>query len=192
MIRDRIFGMVLNKEIMKYLMIGLILLFSVSSIGQSFSDNQVTISTLEGKKINASQLVPEEGMVVMIFWSMNNQKSVEMLQEADEILGLTGPLDDQVKFVGICVDDEGGSIDVRSFVNGSNITMDVYIDRNNEMKRTLMVPSVPYIIYCNKEYEKMCMVDGFATNAELLIQNAQPVSLTGNNNELSNFKIRPH
>ena len=54
--------------------------------------------------------------------------------------------DKNVRVIGICLDVSGNMSNIKPFVYGNNIDMDVYIDKNGEFKRAMNIPDVPYNI----------------------------------------------
>ena len=101
---------------------------------------------------------------------MNDPKSLEQLiavNEANEDL-LNGK---KVKFIGVCTDVNGYMQSVKPFIYGNAIGMDIYIDKNNELKRLMSVPTTPYTILFDQERNRETIAMGNSANITVWIGN---------------------
>jgi hypothetical protein len=129
----------------------------------------VNVYNLDGKSISASKISGKDENVVIYFWKYNNGKSL------DQLLMLNEKYEDQttiknLRIIGICTDAAGSVENIKPLVNGRHIDFEVYIDRNNDLKRTMNVPEIPYTTIYNKARDTYSMITGYCPNILDLIK----------------------
>jgi len=120
----------------------------------------IDIYSLEGNRINTSQICGKNETVVLFFWRIADQKSLDqlaILNEGYEQM-ITGK---SMKIIGICTDSPGTFTDVKPLLNGKEISLDVYIDLNNDLKRALNVPETPYTMILDSTHGNDFRITGF-------------------------------
>lgn len=140
--------------------------------------------TLSGEYINSSEILDGEVPTILIFWKSNETKccdQIELMIDAKEKLTeLTN-----VNIVAICTDTEGLSTKIRPLVSGKDWDIEVYIDRNEDFKRAMNIPSTPFTCVFDKDQNLICEYNGYCAWADdficdkikecLLNENQQPV-----------------
>jgi peroxiredoxin len=139
-----------------------LLIFGFVSIGtlvKSQNDRlpNVDIYTLDGTRISASDIDSNIKPMVVFFWKTNDTKSIEQLSEMNEASTLNGG---NVKIVGICTDTPGTMQSVKPFVYANNINFEIYIDKNNDLKRAMNVPETPATFLFGKDNNSYSMYMG--------------------------------
>ena len=128
----------------------------------------VDIYTLEGKRISASDISKNNEPVVIFFWKTTDLKSLDQLFIIND--GYENQLKwKNVKIVGICTDCPGTAQSIKPFVYGNDISFDIYIDQNNDLKRAMNVHETPYTILIDKEKNTCSMIMGYCANIVELI-----------------------
>jgi len=127
----------------------------------------VDLYTLDGVKISASDLNNTDTLLVLIFWKSNNRQSfnqlLEINEEYQEWLKATN-----VKVVGICTDLNGTRCDIKPLVYAHNIDFEVYIDKNNDFKRAMNIPDIPYLIMVDNHSENIKFMGYYPDIAEFI------------------------
>jgi hypothetical protein len=123
----------------------------------------VNVYNLDGKSISASQIGSTDETVVIYFWKYNNGKSL------DQLLMLNEKYEDQstvknLRIVGICTDAAGAAENIKPLVYGNNISFEIYVDRNNDLKRAMNVPEVPFTAIYEKGSNNSTLYTGYCPN----------------------------
>jgi hypothetical protein len=153
--------------------IRLFLICSLLSFGNIvFSQNTVLpdadIYTLDGLRVNSSDITGNNMYTVILFWNMNDPKSVEQLLSMNDLNDDSAD-GKTVKIIAVCTDLSGYMQSIKPFVNGNAIDIDVYVDKNNDLKRLMGVPETPYTVLFDKEKNKQATVMGSGVNINTLI-----------------------
>lgn len=182
-----IFGMViLTSTAMKKLSIVLLFLITCSSL--SISAQQVNypsarLLTLNGEYINSSEILDNENPTILVFWKSNEKKCCEQIalmidakEKLEELI--------EVNVVAICTDTDGLSSRIKPLVSGKDWDIEVYIDRNEDFKRAMNIPSTPFTCVFDKDQKLICEYSGYCAWADdficdkikecLLDENSQP------------------
>lgn len=140
----------------------------------------VDVYTLEESRISARDISMNNQTVVLVFWNSDGRESLDQVRMVNEE-SVTELKRENVKIVGICTDCAGTMGKIRPFVYGNCLDFEVYIDKNNDLKRAMNVPYVPYTIIIDpvmdvyRYFGFIADLDEFITNA---IDNSQ-VKMTG-------------
>ena len=129
-----------------------VLCLNVVAFGQSRELPNVTVTSLEGDKIETGTFAETEGPVIISFWATWCKPCVLELntvaEEYEDLVDETG-----VKLIAISIDDARNSHKVAPFVAGKGWEYDVYIDENADFKRAMNVGNVPHTFVLNSEGE---------------------------------------
>jgi hypothetical protein len=58
-----------------------------------------------------------------------------------------------VRVIGICTDLNGNMTGVKPLVYAHDISFEIYIDKNNDFKRAMNIPDLPYLIMIDGKTE---------------------------------------
>jgi hypothetical protein len=134
------------------------------------------IYTLEGIKVNASGIAGNDRLTVVLFWNINDLKSLDQLYATNEANNqLNGK---SVKIIGICTDVPGYMQFIKPYVFGHNIGIDIYIDKNNHLKRAMSVPITPYTFLFDQKNDIQAIVMGSCDNISEVIEDMLGNDLT--------------
>ena len=132
------------------LIFALFLIFSVSLRAQSKDLPTVTVKDLNGNNVNTSAFENDGKPIIISFWATWCKPCIlELTTIADEYpdwVEATG-----VKLIAISIDDARNSAKVAPFVNGRGWEYEVYVDENQEFKRSMGVNDVPHTFILDKD-----------------------------------------
>lgn len=129
---------------------------------------QVDLLSLEGKTVNSLDVFDGTNPAIVVFWKISDQYSQDHLDEMiiahNEILA-----DKNVRLIGICIDGNGSTAQIRPFVSGNGWEIEMYIDRNGELKRLMNILDTPATMVFNTGNEVICQFNGYCTGTENMI-----------------------
>jgi cytochrome c biogenesis protein CcmG, thiol:disulfide interchange protein DsbE len=140
------------------------------------------IYSLDGSMISASVIGNSDGLLVVFFWSAANRTSLSqltLLNEAYENL----PERKEVKIVGICTDNTGIMQSIKPFVYGNGINYEVYIDRNNDLKRAMNLSDTPCTILFDQKKKTSSTILGYCANIAEIINDKSEFNLVSDNDD---------
>jgi len=146
----------------------LIIGFSVSLTAQNQSIPDVELKTVDGTPIMSSDILDADGVTVLFFWDSESGKCCDNL----EVLQSTLEDDLQqadVKMVAVCTDCHGSWNHIKPMANGKNWEFDIYIDTNDELKRSLGISNIPSSMLYDKDKNLVCRQSGFGDGNEEII-----------------------
>jgi hypothetical protein len=125
----------------------------------------VGIQTIEGFPINSSTITNDSMPMIMVFWKTYDQEACKHLfsvyETYDIVLRERG-----VKMIAICTDAIGRTDQVRPFICGHDIDVDVYIDKSGDFKRMMSVSNEPFTILFDDEMNINCQYSGYCAGNE--------------------------
>lgn len=129
----------------------------------------IDIYTLEGQRIDASAINKESMPMVVIFFKTNEQKCCQQLisvcEKREEEFSDKG-----VKVIGICLDCQGNIAYIKPFVLGHDLNIEVYIDKNGELKRSMAINVLPYTLLYDYKKELVCKYAGFCMTSDDILE----------------------
>jgi len=139
----------------------------------------IDVYSLEGSRVSARDILRNDLPVVIVFWNSDDRNSLDQLRMVNEEYesGLKGK---NVKIVGICTDYSGSFERIRPLVYGIGLDFEVYIDKNNDLKRAMNVTDIPCTILINAARD-VYKYSGYCANVGDLINGAIDKSLAKNN-----------
>ena len=128
----------------KILFSSVILLFIYSVNAQENIPN-TTLKTISGKSIESSEILNDEGFSIISFWAT---WCIPCINELDAINELYDSWNKNynIKVLAISTDDARSKKRVRPMVSGKNWVFDVYLDTNQNFKRSLNISGIPHTI----------------------------------------------
>ncbi|MEZ5195428.1 MAG: TlpA disulfide reductase family protein [Bacteroidales bacterium] len=128
----------------------------------------VELLTLDGIKVNASEISNNDKPMVVVFWKSNQKECCDQLNMMNDVyedfFKQKG-----VKVIAICVDCKGSIQHIKPFVYGHSIDFEVYIDKNGDFKRSMNVSQVPYTILYDDKMDIYCQYVGYCNGSEDII-----------------------
>jgi hypothetical protein len=141
------------------------ILLGLSLSAQQAALPPVTLTSIDGISVKASDIKLENKPVLMIFWYSYDPHCCSQIDEMDEVYrARLGGMDFQL--IGICCDQDGDAHHVKPLVNGKNWDMKVYIDKNGEFKRAMGVSECPYTILFDQDQEVVCKYFGYCAGID--------------------------
>jgi len=125
----------------------------------------VTLKAMDGSTVSSSVLGNGDKPYIISFWAtwchpcnreLNTIK--EVYEEWQEETG--------VKIIAISIDDARSASKVKPHVDGHDWPYEVYIDNNQDFKRTLNVVNVPHTFIVNPQGEIVWQHTGYAPGDE--------------------------
>jgi cytochrome c biogenesis protein CcmG/thiol:disulfide interchange protein DsbE len=129
----------------RLLMIFVLVFIGYTVLSQPSSLPRCDLFMMDGSRICARNISTDDQPLIMVFWNSDDRKSMELIRMINEEFSY-GLNTTSLRIVGICSDYSGTPESIRPLVNGIGLDLDVYIDRNNDFKRAMNVPELPYAI----------------------------------------------
>lgn len=153
------------KKIILALM-AIVLSFGVLSAQESKAKlPTVSVKTLDGKSIKASEFSNGGKPFVICFWATWCKPCMMEINAMAELYGdwqkATG-----IKIYTVSIDDSRTSPKVKPLVSASGWTYDVILDQNSELKRALGVNNPPHTFIVNGDGEIVWQHVGYAPGDE--------------------------
>lgn len=125
----------------------------------------ISVKTLDGKTIKASEFSNEGKPFVVCFWAtwckpcmMELNAMAELYKEWQEETG--------IKIYAVSIDDARTCPKVKPLVSGSDWSYEVILDQNSELKRALGVNNPPHTFIVNEKGEILWQHVGYAPGDE--------------------------
>jgi len=125
----------------------------------------VTLSDMNGKKVNVSDLGKTGKITVFSFWATWCIPCKKELSELDKVYE-----EWQKKYnldlVAVSIDDVRNTAKVKTYVNGEGWTYNVLLDINQDLKRAMGIQSVPYTVLVDKKGNIVYIHNGYIEGDE--------------------------
>ncbi len=124
----------------------------------------ITLSTLDGEKVDVSELSNSKEVKVFAFWAT---WCVPCINELDAISDVYGDWIDEtsVEIIAVSTDDTRTKKRIKPLVNGKDWNYKILLDDNQELKRALNISLIPYVIVV-KEGEIVYKHSGYSPGSE--------------------------
>lgn len=128
---------------MKKIILIFLLAFSINLSAQTNLPS-ISLKNNKGEKVDVQKMT-EKGLFIVSFWA---SWCVSCINELDEINDVYEDWqeDTNVKLVAISIDDARTIARVKPLVNGKEWPYEVLFDSNQDLKRSLNISSVPYLM----------------------------------------------
>jgi peroxiredoxin len=127
---------------MKNLLLFILLLISFNFYAQKNIPN-IKLKNIDGKTVNLSDLTKNK-TVVLSFWATWCGPCVNELDAiAEQYEDLQ---DDGFELIAVSIDDSRTKSRVKPLVNGKDWDYTILLDTNQELKRSLNIVNVPYVV----------------------------------------------
>lgn len=129
----------------------------------------IDIYTLEGHRIDASSINNDSMPMVVVFFKTNEQKCCQQLisvcEKREEEFSDKG-----VKVIGICLDCIGKIGHIKPFVSGHDLNIEVFIDINGDLKRSMGIHVLPFTVLYDHHKEVVCKYAGFCMSSDDMLE----------------------
>lgn len=158
-------------KLMKLSILLVFILFSgISIMSQTNNLPSVDIFTLDGIRVNANSISNNNLPMVMVFFKTYDKGCCKYLADLNDASEETLK-NNKIKIVAICVDCNGHMENVKPFIAGRDLDMEVYVDKNGDLKRLLGIPSVPFTMLYDHEMKLVCKYNGYCSgNQDVLCE----------------------
>lgn len=145
------------------------ILFLVTSLNAQIKKlPSVELFTIDGTGIDASTISNNNMPMILVFFKTYDNKCCENLfsicEAHEELLAEKG-----VKMIAVCIDCIGKTDHVKPFVYGHGLDIEVYVDKNGDLKRMMGIPDAPYTILYDEKMEVYCKYDGYCTGNQEMV-----------------------
>jgi len=128
----------------KILFSSVVFLFIFSVNAQENIPN-VTLKTISGKSIESSEVLNSQGFSIISFWATWCIPCINELDAINELYDSWNE-NNSIKVLAISTDDARSKKRVRPMISGKNWAFDVYLDTNQNFKRSLNISGIPHTI----------------------------------------------
>lgn len=145
-------------------------LFIKGGIAQNSFLPNLTLTDINGNKVNIKDLSKDSNIIVLDFWAT---WCIPCKKELNNISAIYGDWKKKynVKVVAISIDDARNSSRVKAFVKGQGWDYDVLLDLNQDLRRALNFENVPYTLLINKEGKIVYEHNSYVEGDEYVLQN---------------------
>ncbi len=126
-----------------------LILFGLPVLSQNSILPDVDIFNLDGSLMNAKDISINNQVAVIVFWNSDNRESLDQVKLLNEEFE-NGLKNKDVKVICICTDYSGVMQKIRPLVSGIGLSFDVYVDKNNDLKRAMCIPLTPFAMVINQ------------------------------------------
>ncbi|MCD4732589.1 MAG: redoxin domain-containing protein [Bacteroidales bacterium] len=128
----------------------------------------VELFTLDGIQINTAYISNDNMPMILVFFKTYDNECCENLyaicEAHEEMLAEKG-----VKMIAICIDCVGKIEHVKPFVYGHGLDIEVYVDKNGDLKRKMGIPDAPYTILYDQKMEVYCKYNGYCAGSQEMV-----------------------
>ena len=119
--------------------------FFILSVNAQENIPNITLKTISGKSIESSDFLNAQEFSIISFWAT---WCIPCINELDAINELYDSWNEnyRIKVLAISTDDARSKKRVRPMVSGKNWAFDVYLDTNQNFKRSLNISGIPHTI----------------------------------------------
>ena len=144
-------------------------LFVLGSVKAQDAIPDITLYDINGNKVNISDYATDGKIQIFSFWATWCSPCVK------ELSNIQGLIDDwrnnyDVQLVAVTIDNAKNSLKVKPFVEGKGWDYDVLFDINEDLKRALNAPSVPYTILLDKTGQIVYTHNGYVEGDEFELE----------------------
>ena len=122
-----------------------VIFFFILSVNAQENIPNITLKTISGKSIESSDFLNAQEFSIISFWAT---WCIPCINELDAINELYDSWNEnyRIKVLAISTDDARSKKRVRPMVSGKNWAFDVYLDTNQNFKRSLNISGIPHTI----------------------------------------------
>lgn len=140
----------------------------ISIMSQTNKLPSVDVFTLDGNRVNANSITNNNLPMVMVFFKTYDKDCLKHLTELNDVYEETLK-NSKIKIVAICIDCNGQMANVKPFVSGRDLDMEVYVDKNGDFKRLLGVFDAPFTMLYDNEMNLVCKYNGYCSGNQVIL-----------------------
>ncbi len=129
----------------------------------------LTLSEVNGKQINVAKYGKADKITVIGFWATWCSPCKRELMNLSDIYE-EWKLKYGLQVVAVSIDDAKSLGKVKAYLEGQKWGFDVLLDVNQDLKRALDLPSVPYIIVVDKKGKIVFTHSGYVEGDEYVLE----------------------
>ncbi len=142
------------------------LVFSLSIYAQENTLPSVKVTTLDGETINISEIDNDGKPIIISFWATWCKPCLRELNTISEVYA-DWQQETGLMFIAISIDDSRTSSRVLPTVNSNYWDFEIYLDHNQDLKRSMNVNMIPHTFLLNGDKEIVWQHTSFSEGAEL-------------------------
>ncbi len=155
---------------MKKIALALTLTFALSLMAQnSQSLPDLVLKDMNGKPKNVSDYSKSGKITIISFWATWCSPCVKELSNIQTVYD-DWKANYNLQLVAVTVDNAKNTMKVKPFVDGKGWDYDVLFDSNEDLKRALNAPSVPYTVLLDKTGKIVYTHNGYVEGDEFELE----------------------
>lgn len=155
----------------------LFLLLAVPALAFTFPKDEgpsavmpsLMVKDLQGKEIDLKSFSESGKLTIYSFWATWCSPCKKELDNINDVLGEWQEAYN-VQLVAVSIDDSRNAAKVKPYVDGKGWNFPVVIDINNDSRRILSVPSVPYTMVTDKDGKIVYKHSGYQEGDEFVLE----------------------
>lgn len=129
----------------------------------------LVLKNLEGKNQNVKDYGSSGKLTIISFWATWCSPCVKELSNINNVYD-DWKANYNVQLIAVTVDNAKNTMKVKPFVDGKGWEYDVLFDSNEDLKRALNVPSVPYTLLIDKAGKIVYTHNGYVEGDEFELE----------------------
>ena len=129
----------------------------------------IVIKNLEGQDVDLQKLTSEGKITVISFWATWCSPCKKELDNLNELIGEWKDKYN-MQIVAISIDDSRNAAKVKPYVQGKSWNFEVLIDVNQDTKRALNYPNVPYTLLIDQNGNIVYKHTGYTEGDEYVLE----------------------
>jgi hypothetical protein len=148
--------------------ISISILYPCVLISQGSLSSSMEVRTSEGNKLAMANILSSVRPTLVIFWNSIHkdcERQIEELVAANEDFFS----DDSIDIVAIYVANNGNWAEISPYCKGKAWDIELFIDVNAELARSLCVPGYPFTILFDRDQREICTYLGYCSGLDVLL-----------------------
>jgi cytochrome c biogenesis protein CcmG, thiol:disulfide interchange protein DsbE len=129
----------------------------------------IVIKNLEGQDVDLQKLTSNGKITIVSFWATWCSPCKKELSNMNELIG-EWKEKYNVQIVAISIDDSRNAFKVKPYIEGVKWSFDVLIDVNQDTKRSLNYPNVPYTLLVDQNGNIVYKHTGYTEGDEYVLE----------------------
>lgn len=125
----------------------------------------IKVTSIDGNEVQASDFTNEKAPIIISFWATWCKPCISELDAINEVYE-DWQEESGVKLIAISIDDERSTATVKSLVAGRDWPYEIYLDKNQQLKRAMNVVNVPHTFLLNGNGEIVWQHNSYIPGSE--------------------------